>query len=337
MTSDRLGSDSSMIIVTGGAGFIGSAMVHKLNKEGHYDILIVDNLNTSEKWKNLVQLKYTEYIPKFEFYDILLNSENSFDVDYVIHMGACSSTTQNDMDYLFKNNVEFSKNLVEWCIQNHIPFIYASSAATYGEGEHGFDDDHALVPKLRPVNRYGYSKQLFDLWVLENHLEDSITGLKFFNVFGPNEYHKGDMASVISKAYHTIKADGYFSLFKSHREDYGDGEQKRDFVYIKDITDAMWFLMQEPQKTGIYNLGTGKARSWNDLIHAVFKAMDLKPDIRYIDMPENLRGAYQYFTEAKMEKLKNAGYKSKFHSLEEAVKDYVQNYLMKDNPYLSSL
>lgn len=326
-----------MVIVTGGAGFIGSAMVYKLNSEGITDITIVDNLNTSDKWKNLVSLKYTEYITKIDFMELLSKSNLPFGIDYVIHMGACSATTETNMDYLFQNNVEFSKKLALWSLHRRIPMIYASSAATYGEGENGFDDNHDLISSLYPVNRYGYSKQLFDLWVLKNRLENRLTGLKFFNVFGPNEYHKDDMASVVFKAYHKIEKEGSFSLFRSHKEEYRDGEQMRDFIYIKDVIDVMWYFMNHPEKNGIYNLGTGHARTWNDLILAVFRAMNKEPDIHYIDMPENLKGAYQYFTEAKMDKLRQIGYEKNFSSLEDSIQDYVKNYLMMENPHFSVL
>ncbi len=324
-----------MVIVTGGAGFIGSAFVWKLNREGIDNILIVDNVNTSDKWKNLVPLRFAQYQSKFDFYDRMTENEMPGGVSMVVHLGACSSTTETDMDYLYDNNVEFSQKLAEWSIRKKIPFIYASSAATYGEGENGFTDDHSSLAKLRPVNRYGYSKQLFDLWLQRNHYLDKVTGIKFFNVFGPNEYHKGDMSSVIFKAFHKIKETGKFSLFKSHREGYRDGEQKRDFIYIKDVVDVIWYLSQNPDKPGIYNLGTGIARSWNDLILAVFSAMELPPRIDYVDMPENLRGAYQYFTQAEMSKLKNAGFTNPMTSLEDSIRDYVRNYLATPDPFLT--
>ena len=323
-----------MIIVTGGAGFIGSAFVWKLNQEGIDDIVIVDRLGTSDKWKNLVNLRFVNYILKDEFYDLIYNDTLSFDVEAIIHMGACSSTTERDADYLWQNNFAYTGLLAEWALEHNIRFIYASSAATYGDGSLGFSDDHDKIKALKPINMYGYSKQVFDLRVLRESWENRIAGLKFFNVFGPNEYHKGDMASVVFKAFHQIKETGKVKLFKSYHPEYKDGGQMRDFVYIKDCIEVMWWLFNNKDVNGIFNLGTGKARTWNDLIRAVFDAMQLRTNIEYIEMPEALRDQYQYFTEAQMNKLKDAGCPVDFSSLEDSVRDYVVNYLQEDDPYL---
>jgi ADP-L-glycero-D-manno-heptose 6-epimerase len=323
-----------MIIVTGGAGFIGSAFVWKLNQEGIEDIVIVDRLGTTDKWKNLVNLRYVDYIHKDDFLEMIYDDSVPFDVEAIIHMGACSSTTERDADYLWQNNYVYTGQLAQWALEKNTRFIYASSAATYGDGAMGFSDDHDKINALKPINMYGYSKQIFDLGVLKHSWENKLTGIKFFNVFGPNEYHKADMTSVIFKAFHQIKETGLVKLFKSYKNDYPDGGQKRDFVYVKDCVNALWWLFQHPDVNGIFNLGTGKARTWNDLISAVFAAMGLKTNIEYIEMPEALRNQYQYFTEAKMDKLKNVGNLSKPGSLEDSVKDYVQNYLMKEDAYL---
>ncbi|MCE5212883.1 MAG: ADP-glyceromanno-heptose 6-epimerase, partial [Deltaproteobacteria bacterium] len=257
-----------------------------------------------------------------------------FEVDAIIHMGACSSTTERDADYLWHNNYAYTKLLAEWALERNIRFIYASSAATYGDGTKGFSDNHKTIPELKPINMYGYSKQVFDLWALRQKLENKMAGIKFFNVFGPNEYHKGDMSSVIFKAFHQIKETGKVKLFKSYKKEYKDGGQMRDFVYVKDCVNVMWWLLKNPKVNGIFNLGTGQARNWNDLIKAVFTAMKKKTNIEYITMPEALRNQYQYFTEAEMSKLKKTGCPVKFASLEDSVRDYVVNYLQKSDPHL---
>jgi ADP-L-glycero-D-manno-heptose 6-epimerase len=325
-----------MIIVTGGAGFIGSAFVWKLNQEGIDDIVIVDELGTDDKWKNLVNRHFVDYIHKDDFLQMICTDQVPFKIGAIVHMGACSSTTERDADYLWNNNYLYTKTLAEWTLKRGIRFIYASSAATYGDGTQGFSDDHGKISRLRPINMYGYSKQVFDLWVLRNSLEKKIAGIKFFNVFGPNEYHKADMASVIFKAFHQIKETGKVKLFKSYKKEYKDGSQLRDFVYVKDCVKAMWWLFNNPKANGIFNLGTGNARTWNDLIKAVFAAMKKKKNIEYIEMPEALRNQYQYFTEAQMTKLKKAGCPIKFSSLEDSVRDYVVNYLQEDDPYLGN-
>jgi ADP-L-glycero-D-manno-heptose 6-epimerase len=325
-----------MIVVTGGAGFIGSAFVWRLNCENIDDIIIVDRLGTTDKWKNLVNLRFVNYFHKDDFLQMIYNDTLPFEVEAIIHMGACSSTTERDADYLWQNNYVYTGHLAEYAIEHGIRFIYASSAATFGDGTQGFSDDHSKINKLRPINMYGYSKQVFDLRVLRHSWENKIAGIKFFNVFGPNEYHKADMTSVIFKAFHQIKETGKVKLFKSYLPKYPDGGQLRDFVYVKDCIDVMWWLFNNPAANGIFNLGTGKARTWNDLIKAVFAAMGIKTNIEYIEMPESLRNQYQYFTEAKMDKLKAADCPVAFSSLEDSVRDYVVNYLQKSDPYLST-
>lgn len=323
-----------MIIVTGGAGFIGSAFVWKLNTQGIEDILIVDNLNYSEKWRNLVKLRFFDYMHKDEFIKIILAKEMPFNVRAIIHMGACSSTTERNADYLMSNNYHYSCRLAEWSIAKNARFIYASSAATYGNGSLGFSDDDSTTNILRPINMYGYSKQLFDLWVIRNELNKRVVGIKFFNVFGPNEYHKGDMTSVVYKAFQQIKENGKVRLFKSYRSEYGDGEQRRDFVYVKDCVEVMWWFLNNPDINGIFNLGSGQSRTWNDLIKAAFSAMKMEPRIDYFDMPLEIRDQYQYFTEAKMEKLKMLRCPVPFRSMEESVSDYIVNHLKNPDPFL---
>lgn len=323
-----------MIIVTGGAGFIGSAFVWRLNREGIRDIIIVDQLGTDDKWKNLVGLTFTDYIHKDEFIEMAIADEVPFEVSSVVHMGACSSTTERDADYLWENNYLYSREVADWALRHNARFIYASSAATYGDGSSGFSDDHEIISRLKPSNMYGYSKQVFDLWVLKNKLENKMAGIKFFNVYGPNEYHKGDMVSVIYKAFHQIQETGKVCLFKSYKKEYPNGGQMRDFIYVKDCVNVMWWLLENPSVNGIYNLGTGRARTWNDLIAAVFSSMGRKTNIQYIEMPESLRNQYQYFTQAQMDKLKKTGCHVNFSSLEDSVRDYVTNYLQNADPYL---
>ena len=323
-----------MIVVTGGVGFIGSAVVWKLNLEGIDDIVIVDSLGSSMKWKNLVNGRFVDYLDRDDFLELVLDDKVPFNVDAIVHMGACSSTTERDAAFLMENNYRYTAQLAQWAVDKDIQFIYASSAATYGDGSRGFSDDDIVSADLAPINMYGYSKQLFDRWALRNGLEKNITGIKFFNVFGPNEYHKGDMRSVIHKSFGQIREAGQVQLFKSHRPDFRDGEQKRDFIYVKDCVEVIWWLLQNRDVTGIFNLGTGHARTWNDLIKAVFAAMDIASRIEYIEMPESIRPQYQYFTEAKMDKLLMAGCPVQFSLLDDAVLDYVVNYLQKDERHL---
>ena len=325
-----------MYIVTGGAGFIGSAMVWKLNQMGIDDILVVDNLSKSDKWNNLVGLRYQDYLHRDQFLKFILEGEDPFEAKAVIHMGACSSTTELDADFLMENNYRYTQYVCRFCLAHGARFINASSAATYGNGEFGFGDDHTGIDRLRPLNMYGYSKQLFDLWAKDSGVLDQIVSLKFFNVFGPNEYHKDDMKSVICKAHGQILESGKLKLFKSYREEYPHGGQKRDFVYIKDCVDIMAWFLENPATGGIFNIGTGTARTWNDLANAVFAALGKEPDIEYIPMPESIRDKYQYFTQADMDKLQAAGCDVKMTSLEDGARDYVQNYLNKDDRYLKS-
>jgi len=323
-----------LVVITGGAGFIGSAYVWYLNQKGIDNIVIVDRLRRSDKWKNLRNKRFDDYIEKEKFLELV--KENKLPkIDVIVHMGACSSTTERDADYMMSNNYEYSKTLAIWCAKNNKKFIYASSGATYGDGSLGYSDSNETTLKLKPLNIYGYSKHLFDLWIIRNNFDTKFVGLKFFNVCGPNEYHKGEMRSVVCKAYSQIKETGKLKLFKSHRKGIIDGEQKRDFVYIKDVVKVMHYFYENQQVSGIYNVGTGQARSFNDLAKATFNAMGKPIKIRYIPMPESIRDRYQYFTQADLSKLRNAGYTEEFTSLENAIKDYVQNYLMKeDDPYL---
>jgi len=315
-------------IVTGGAGFIGRNLVARLNEKGNDDIIIVDNLGTSEKWKNLVGLNFNDYIDKSDFIKRIANNE-FFNIDAIFHLGACSATTELDSNYLMNNNYQYTRKLCEWSLRNSAKFIYASSAATYGDGNQGYDDDTSKIQKLEPLNMYGFSKHLFDLTALKEGYFNSIAGLKYFNVYGPHECHKGNMRSLINKSYPVIKDTGKVKLFKSHHPDYQDGEQLRDFVYVKDAVKQTIYFYENMDVSGLYNCGTGNARSWNDLIKALFNAMNIEPNIEYIDMPENLKGKYQYFTEANMAKIRSTGFEHKFMSIEDGVKDYVETYLGK--------
>lgn len=319
-----------MIVVTGGAGFIGSAIVWKLNQMGEENILIVDSLRTGDKWKNLVGLKYNDILHKEDFLQRIMDDNLPFVVDSVIHMGACSATTEKDADYLLENNYKYTTELVKYCLPRKARFIYASSAATYGDGANGYDDNENELMKLYPLNMYGYSKHMFDLWAKKSGVLDKIAGLKFFNVYGPNEYHKEDMRSVVHKAYEQIRDNGKVKLFKSNIPQYKDGEQMRDFIYVKDVVDIVIYFLQNRDKNGIFNVGQGKARTWNDLVTAIFKSMNKPVNIEYIDMPEVLKNKYQNFTQANVDKLVKTGYTKPFCSLEEGVKDYVENYLMKN-------
>jgi len=324
-----------MIILTGGAGFIGSCVLAELNKNGFQDITVVDNLGTSEKWKNLANKKFTQFIHKNKFREQLLSGNFNIcakDISAIIHLGACSATTEKDADYLMDNNFLFSKELALFAIVNNIKFIYASSAATYGDGENGYSDKS--IDNLIPLNCYGLSKHLFDMWIVENQFENKVTGIKFFNVFGPNEYHKAGMRSMFIGAFEQIKETGKVKLFKSERNDFEDGEQKRDFIYVKDCAKIILKMLNDKDFSGIYNLGTGTANSWNILAKSVFAAMNKTVNIEYIELPEKLKNQYQYFTEADTVKLlQKLGANWKFTSIENAAKDYVQNYLEK-NSYL---
>jgi len=324
----------SMIVVTGGAGFIGSALIAGLNAKGLDDILVVDRLGCDQRWKNLRNLSFADYVDKDDFLEMVLASKAPPGIDTILHMGACSDTTETDAAYLMKNNYEYTKLLAQWAAGSGIRFIYASSAATYGDGSRGFSDNEAKLHTLRPLNMYGYSKHLFDLWAGRTALLDKIVGLKYFNVFGPNEYHKADMRSFILKAFEQITETGKVRLFKSCNTDYGDGEYVRDFIYIKDAVDMTLFFLDNRRTAGLFNIGTGEPRTWNDMVKAVFAAMGKRPDIEYIEMPQQLRSQYQYYTCADITKLRNAGYQKPTMPLEEAIRDYIRQYLAGGTRYL---
>ena len=323
-----------MIVITGGAGMIGSMIAWHLNNLGRDDLVIVDDIQHPDQWQNLVKRRYQNYLDKSELAGFLAGKPK---IDAIIHMGAISATTERDFNKLVQNNIRYSQLLWDWCAENKVPYLYASSAATYGNGDQGYDDA-CNVNTLRPLNGYGYSKQYFDQWALQQAANKQPTppqwqGFKFFNVYGPNEYHKERMASVSFHTFNQVKADGTVKLFKSHLAGYEDGMQLRDFVYVKDAAAAVVHFVNNLCESGIYNIGTGQARAFKDLASTVMTSLGKTPNITYIDMPEDLRGKYQYFTEAKMLKLADAGYTEKFHTLEEGVQDYVQNYLMQTDPY----
>jgi len=315
-----------MIVVTGAAGFIGSVLVSRLNKENFKDIVLVDDFTKTEKLSNLENKKFTAKIQRNEFFNWL--KDNHKFVQIVFHIGARTDTTEFNKTIFDELNFNYTKNIWKSCVEYGLPLIYASSAATYGNGEYGYNDDENIIPKLKPLNPYGESKNNFDIWALQQKDKPYFwAGLKFFNVFGPNEYHKGRMASVIFHSFNQIKTTGKINLFRSHKKGYNDGEQKRDFIYVKDVVNVLHFLMNDRKNSGIYNLGTGIARTFIDLANSTFLAMNIKPNIEFIDTPIDIRDKYQYFTEAKMEKLKSIGYNIPFASLEDAINDYVNNYL----------
>lgn len=322
-----------MTVVTGAAGFIGRNTVAELNRRGKTDLLLVDDLGTDEKWKNLIGLQYEDLVPVDEFLDRIhgVGTEDLPEIDGIVHLGACSATTEKDADYLLTNNYGYTRTLAQWAQEHGARFVYASSAATYGDGSLGYDDDDAVTPKLEPLNMYGYSKHMFDLWALKSGAftgDHPIAGVKYFNVYGPYEDHKDDMRSVVHKSFGQIgEGDGKVRLFKSHKPEYKDGEQMRDFVYVKDAVDVTLWLLENPQIGGVYNCGTGISRTWNDLVTAVYSAMGKPANIEYIDMPESLRNKYQYYTEARPDKLRAAGYTKPFTTLEDGIHDYVKTYL----------
>ncbi|MGL5122897.1 MAG: ADP-glyceromanno-heptose 6-epimerase [Fusobacteriaceae bacterium] len=330
-----------MIIVTGAAGFIGSTFIWKLNTMGIKDIIAVDKMRNGEKWLNLRKREYSDWVDKDELFSWLACNENAKKITGVVHVGACSATTETDGDFLMNNNYDYTKKLWNFCAENNINFVYASSAATYGLGELGYNDEmtEEEFQKLMPLNKYGYSKKYFDDWAFKQEKKPKQwQGIKYFNVYGPQEYHKERMASMVFHTYNQFNESGKVKLFKSHKKEYKDGEQLRDFIYIKDVLDVMYYFLMEKVESGVYNLGTGKARSFYDLSLTTMRAIksDVKGEdvIEFIPMPEDLRGRYQYFTEASMNKLKKSGYKKEFYTLEEGIKDYVENYLSKEDPYL---
>ncbi len=319
-----------MIVVTGGAGFIGSVLTLRLNRAGLTDIVVVDHLGLTEKWKNLVPLAFSDYMDRREFIDRLERGDFKNTIDVIFHLGACSSTTEPDAGYLMDNNFRYSVRIGTWRESHRSTrLIYASSAATYGNGDQGYSDDEKMLAALRPLNMYGYSKHLFDLYAQRRGWLSEIVGLKYFNVFGPNENHKGDMRSVINKAFPRVRDEGTISLFESHRPVCKHGEQRRDFIYVQEAAEMTLFFMEHRDKAGIYNIGTGAARSWNDVAKAMFAALNKKPAIHYIPMPLEIRSRYQYFTQADLSKLRRAGCAVQCRPLEESVGEYVREYLQK--------
>jgi ADP-L-glycero-D-manno-heptose 6-epimerase len=315
-----------MIVVTGAAGFIGSCLVARLNLEGFNAVVAVDKFDDPAKRANLEGKRLAEKVDRDAFFEWLAVHQET--VEFIFHIGARTDTAEFDRDLLSSLNTEYSKQVWKKCVEHQIPLVYASSAATYGMGESGYADDESMIGQLKPLNPYGASKNEFDKWVLQQEQAPFFwAGLKFFNVYGPNEYHKGRMASVVMHAYHQIRQTGGMKLFRSHRQDIADGEQRRDFIYVKDVVDVCYYLMRNRNHSGIYNLGTGKARSFVDLTRAVFTALNMPENIEFIDTPEDIRDKYQYFTEARMDKLRGLGYDKEFTELEDGVADYVQQYL----------
>jgi ADP-L-glycero-D-manno-heptose 6-epimerase len=319
----------SRILITGGAGFIGSALVWELNRRGCENIVVCDRLSTDEKWKNLVPLRFADYIDGNDLLQNVLHAPARLGrFDLILHLGACSATTERDADYLMRNNFEFTKQLCQWALRDGTRFVYASSAATYGDGSQGMDDQMPDIHALRPLNMYGYSKHLFDLHAKREGWLPGIVGLKYFNVYGPNEDHKADMRSLVHKACGQILATGKVQLFKSHRPDYKDGEQMRDFLYVKDAIRMTLHLAETPSAGGLFNLGSGEAHTWVELATAIFTALGREPNIEFIDMPEHLQSKYQYYTCADIAKLRASGFTQEITPLTEAVRDYVQGYLV---------
>lgn len=325
-----------MIVVTGGSGFIGSALIWRLNQMGRTDIIVVDHFGENEKYKNLIPLKFMDVFDR-EYFGSMVQDGFLKDnkIETIYHLGACSSTTMQDFNFLLHNNYEYSKFLCGNAVDNNIRFIYASSAATYGDGSNGYKDDESQLEILRPLNGYGYSKQLFDLWIKNNGFLDKVVGLKYFNVYGPNEYHKNDMRSVVSKSFDQIIETKKTRLFKSTVKGMADGEQKRDFIYVKDAVDMTLFFGENKIVNGIYNVGTGKANSFNSLVKPIFKTLGLKENIEYFEMPEVLKNKYQNFTQADIDKIRKAGYQKEITDISDAVSDYVANYLNKEYSHLN--
>ena len=321
-----------MIIVTGAAGFIGSCLIQRLNQDNFNYIIAVDDFSNEEKNRNLIGKKIQEKVERENFFDWL--DANYQEVEFCFHIGARTDTTEFDVEIFNKLNLNYSKKIWKKCYEYQIPLVYASSAATYGLGENGYDDNESLIPQLKPLNPYGDSKNDFDIWALKQEEQPFFwAGLKFFNVYGPNEFHKGRMASVIWHTFNQIKKTGSMKLFRSHNPEFKDGEQMRDFVYVKDVVEVCMFLMHHRKNSGIYNLGSGKARTFIDLVKNTFKSLENDEVISFVDTPEDIRDKYQYFTEANMSKLKSIGYERPFHTLEEGVSDYVKNYLVEERYY----
>jgi ADP-L-glycero-D-manno-heptose 6-epimerase len=317
------------ILVTGGAGFIGSALIWALNNLGIENILVADQLSKDEKWLNLAPLKFDDYIAAETLLkEAEADKDTLKEIAWVFHLGACSSTTERDVGYLMENNYLYTAILCDWALRGNARFVYASSAATYGDGSVGMKDDESSIQLLRPLNAYGYSKQLFDLRALKHGLLQKIVGLKYFNVYGPNEWHKGEMRSLVNKAFAQVRETGKIRLFKSYKPEFKDGQQMRDFLYVKDAVEMTLHLATTPEANGLFNIGSGQARTWIDLANAVFAALELPAHIEFIEMPETIREKYQYYTQASIEKLRATGYEGPQFTLEGAVKDYVQNYLV---------
>ncbi len=329
--SNLLSLNSGKILVTGGAGFIGSALIWQLNQMGQKNILVSDFLGQDEKYRNLVPLAYSDYLEADDLLKEIESDSNSIkDVKLVFHLGACSATTEKDCRYLIENNYEYTKAIAQWALRNNARFVYASSAATYGNGSQGMLDDQTKLNALRPLNMYGYSKHMFDIYAREHGFLDKVVGLKYFNIFGPNEHHKGDMRSVVHKAFRQICTEGIVSLFKSYHPDYKDGEQMRDFLYVKDAVKMTIALGMNPNAGGIYNIGSGEAHTWLELVTAIFTALGKDPKIEFIPMPESLQAKYQYYTCADISRLRATGYDMPVTPLATAVYDYVQNYLVPE-------
>ncbi len=321
-----------MIVLTGGAGFIGSCFLRRLNDAGIRDVLVVDRLGKSPKWRNLVHKQFRDLIDPATFLTKLQQGEYGSSIEVIVHLGARTDTTEQDVQFLVENNFSYSCALLEYAHRMNVRFIYASSAATYGRGEQGFAEED--WSNREPLNAYAFSKYLFDFWVYQHHyFQSSTVGLIFFNVYGPNEYHKGAMASMVFKAFQQLRTAGVVRLFKSYHPAYADGEQKRDFVYVKDVVEVLWRMLKHPEISGLYNVGTGVARSWNDVVRSVATVLGVEPRIEYVDMPEEWREQYQYFTQADLRRLQQTPAMVAFQTLEVGVEDYVRNYLMSRQRY----
>lgn len=320
---------NATIVVTGAAGFIGRNVVSALNARGRSDILLVDDLGTSDKWRNLRGLEYDDFIPSSELMPYLASPRGQ-DVREIVHMGACSATTERDADYLVANNYRYTVDLMTWSLAHGARLVYASSAATYGDGTLGYSDADDVTPTLRPLNMYGFSKHMADLWALRHGFLDSMVGLKFFNVYGPYEEHKDDMRSLVSKAYRQVRDTGRITLFRSHRPEFADGEQMRDFIYVDDAVDVVLYFLDHPERNGLFNCGTSQAATWLELTHALFDALGQPPQVDFVDIPESIRDRYQYFTEADGSKLRSAGYAGTFRGVDEGVREYVDTFLSRE-------